>query len=214
MREALTLPLKPPKRGLPNIETVCPRKNCGMLLTPDMGPQDRRRVGMLHVCRRCYQTTWELAKKKEITLEEAWKIIPSKGWKPPKADPVLCVMPWCFSVTRPNLKRKVTENAYTCGPCTAWLKGIACHRFKGNKTWQELALAAIKGNLARPHEPELCVMPWCGKIEITHRRGPNGEAICNTDGVYLFLYARRHGLTFEKAFRSAPRPLKRGPARQ
>lgn len=66
-----------PVRPLERIETNCARKNCDRELKPGTG-QAYRSIGKSRVCRPCYQATWELAKRREISLENAWNELPAK----------------------------------------------------------------------------------------------------------------------------------------
>jgi hypothetical protein len=211
MQEILTFPLVPPKRPLPKVRAVCARKNCGVVFKEGEGSEGaRRHVGLLHVCRNCYETTWELAKAKGLMLEEAWKLLPPKGWKSPKPEPVRCMIPWCGKEVPVKKARWLNVDVHVCGNHALWLKGLAQKRFKNTRTWYELGLEAIKGNLLAPQTPEMCSMPWCNRVEITHSWGPKGEPICATDRTYIRLYAKRHNVTREEAFRIVPPPRSNG----
>lgn len=211
MQEVQIVLLKPPKRALPKVRITCARKNCNVVFRKGEGSESgRRRVGLLQVCRNCYETTWEVAKAKDLTLEKAWKLLPPKGWKPPKPEPVTCMIHWCGKEVPHKKVQWLNADVCVCGNCVQYFKLLARTRFKNTRTWCELGLDAIKGNLPAPQVPEaeVCSMPWCNRSEITHSRGPNGQPICATDRMYLRYYARRHSITREEAFFTAlpPRP--------
>lgn len=199
--------ITPPKRPLPRVRAVCPREECGKILEENADARHRRCIGLLHVCNGCYQEAWEFSKKHSLSLDEAWKQLKPKGWKPEKPKPVHCCMPWCETIVTPHAKTMVANQLYTCGACRSHLKVLSKRPMYGGHTWQELGQEAIKGNnIPAPGEPELCVMEWCSRREKPHRRGPNGEPICNSDAMYLYWYMKRHEVTFAEAMRTAPPP--------
>lgn len=195
-----------PQRPLPRIETTCAREGCGVRLPKGAGPNVRRTIGLSHLCTPCYQLAWEHSVKEEISLEEAYQKMKPKGWRPDPPKTVRCCLPWCDAELVPDESSIVSEAVHVCGPCRSYLKVLTHHaRYKG-KDWKELAAGAIKGVVAAPGTPEFCSMPWCNTKEIPHNRGPNGEMVCRTDRMYLYQYARRHEITFEEVFRTAPPP--------
>jgi hypothetical protein len=66
-----------PMRPVERIPAVCNRKGCLRILQPNMG-QAYRSIGNIRMCRPCYQATWALAKRREISLELAWQELPPK----------------------------------------------------------------------------------------------------------------------------------------
>jgi hypothetical protein len=198
--------LDPPKKPLPRISTICAREECGVRLRKNSGPEHRRTIGLHHLCRNCYQATWELCQKLGISLEDAFKQMKPKGWTPPEPEAVSCCLPWCDSELMPVAQAVMVDEHYACGRCRAYLKAMAKRIKRPNRTWQQWGVEAIKGNVTSPGNPEECVMPWCNRVEVIRRYGPNGEPICNTDSLYLYLYARRKGISRSQAFQTAPIP--------
>ncbi|MBP9855704.1 MAG: hypothetical protein KBC48_00130 [Candidatus Pacebacteria bacterium] len=209
--------LPPPKKTLPAIKTKCARKGCDVKFEEGNKGQHRRHIGLHHVCRNCYEATWEWAKRRNIPLEKAFAQLPEKGWhknKPPKYSEVDCGLPWCKNKVLNKAKFMVAQGVYVCGGCRLYLHGMN-NRFKCSPcNWKERAIQAIQGQISAPGELEKCSMPWCQAMcKCCRNRGPNGEPICPTDSVYLHLYAKRKKITFLKAFLSAPPPKRRGPER-
>ncbi len=195
-----------PKRPLPRIETTCAREGCDVELPENAGPNVRRTIGLLHVCNPCYQLAWEHSVKKGVSIEEAFREMKPKHWRPDPPKTVRCCLPWCNGEFVPDESSEVSDGVHACGKCRSYLKVLGQRpRYKA-RDWKELAKYAIKGIVAAPNTPEMCAMSWCSNVERSYRRGPNGEAICNSDGIYLYQYSRRHEITFEEAFRTAPPP--------
>lgn len=194
-----------PQRPLPRIATTCARENCGVALPEGAGPKIRRTIGLLHVCTPCYQLAWEHSVRDGISIEEAFKRMKPKNWKPEPPKTVPCCLPWCDEEVVPDKSTIVRENVHACGSCRSYLKLLTSRRYNG-RDWTALAVDAIKGIVTAPGTPELCAMSWCQTWEKPHRRGPNGEALCNADQMYLYQYAKRNGITFEEAFKTAPPP--------
>lgn len=71
--------LPPPRRSLPAIETACARANCKVVFREGERGLKRRRIGLRHVCQRCYQAAWEFSKAKGISLGEAFLKLPPQG---------------------------------------------------------------------------------------------------------------------------------------
>lgn len=199
-----------PWRFPPNVGVRCARVGCGREL-PEGKP--RRHVGgFIHLCRTCYQSAWELSKKLDLSVEEAYHKLLPKGWVPPPLMPpkeVRCAMPWCGKSTLPELHKAFgSGTSYVCNQCLQYLKRYA-ERFKNKKVWQEMAR-----DVPAPGSHEQCVMSWCGRQRKPKNYGPGGEMLCQADVVYLHLYAQRHGTTFADAFHHAPPPRRNGRPRR
>lgn len=194
-----------PQRPLPRIETTCAREDCNVSLPEGAGASVRRTIGLLHVCNPCYQLAWEHSVRDGITIEKAFHQMKPKNWRPKPPKTVQCCLPWCDRKLVPDESSTVSENVHVCGQCRCYLKVLTRRRYSGRE-WTELAVDAIKGIIKAPGSTELCAMSWCSCVELPRRRGPNGEAICNTDSQYLYNFAKRHDITFEEAFRTAPPP--------
>lgn len=74
LREAIKR-LPGPHRALLAIDILCQRLGCERRLRRG---QYRRRIGLNHVCRPCYQTAWAIAKDKGISIEEAFNQLSPK----------------------------------------------------------------------------------------------------------------------------------------
>ena len=194
-----------PQRPLPRIETTCAREDCGVPLPEGVGAKVRRTMGLLHVCNPCYQMAWERSVRDGVSIEKAFNRMKPKNWRPDPPKTVSCCLPWCNKEFVPDESTTVSENVHVCGQCRSYLKRLTRRRHRG-RGWTELAVDAIKGIIKAPGSPELCAMSWCNSVKLPRRRGPNGEAICNTDSQYLYIYAKRHDITFEEAFHTAPPP--------
>ena len=210
----LTLP--PPQRVLPRVKTTCARNGCTVTFAEGEKSGNRRHIGLYHVCRPCYETAWEVARAKGISIEEAYKQLPPKGWhknRPPKYQVVKCCLPWCEYETKNKPEALVSEGLYACGKCRLHLSYLQRRFTHIVRSWQEWAIEAIRGNVVKPGAAEQCAMPWCKACEKPRACGPKGEPICNTDSAYLYLYARRKGITVDEAFATAPPPNKNGRTR-
>jgi len=196
----------PPKRPLPRIATICAREGCNVKLPKNAGAYERRTIGLNHVCNACYQVAWEQTTKKDVSLEQAFRELKPKFWRPAPPRKVRCCIPWCTTEFVPQPADLIHEDMHTCGSCRGRFKALARGEAHKCHDWRVLAVDAIKGIIAAPGSPEPCAMPWCNRSEKPRRRGPAGEVLCNSDAMYLYMYARRHKTTFEKAFREAPAP--------
>ena len=221
-----------PHRVPPRIETKCARENCPVIFkagegckTKD-GKHGRTYIGGKPVCHTCRQTALEVSQEKGISLIEAFAQLPPKGvWRnfipKPVAMAVPCCMPWCSSETFDTENNKLSENLFVCKPCRKYLKRVK-YRLPifTERTWQEWALEALTGRVPSPHDSEKCVLPWCGrevKNDATNRngkrisvtRGPNGEPICSTCRMYLYLYSKKNKISIHEAFHQAPKPKQR-----
>jgi len=67
--------MKPPRR-YPRREKALPCPRCRRRLPKSVDERRMKRIGLLQVCRRCYQAAWRLSKQNNITMEEAWKALP------------------------------------------------------------------------------------------------------------------------------------------
>ncbi len=197
--------IAPPKLPLPRIETVCSREGCGKKLGEGQG-QHHRTIGLAHVCKGCYQAAWEFKEEHGLSIKDAYKQLKPKGWRPENPKPVKCCMPWCETMVDPEKKASIGDNLYVCGKCRSYLKVLAKRKKYSSRVWQELGRSAIKGSIPIPGEPELCAMPWCSCCEHNCRRTPEGEAVCNADSTYLRVYAKRHGISWAEAIKTAPPP--------
>lgn len=195
-----------PQRPLPRIATTCAREDCDVELPEGAGANVRRTIGLLHVCNPCYQLAWEHSVRDRITIEEAFHQMKPKNWRPEPPKTVLCCLPWCNGEVVPDESTTVSENVHVCGPCRSYLKLLGHRPRHRGRDWKDLAADAIRGIVSAPGTPEICAMEWCNNVERSAHRGPNDEAVCNSDSVYLYQYAKRHGITFEDAFRTAPPP--------
>ena len=125
---------------------------------------------------------------------------------------VACSMPWCSEDVLGHPNHLVSEEfrAYACGTCRIYLKSTARRYAHSGKSWREWGSEAVRGALKSPNEPEPCAMSWCTNLvhreDVCRQYGPKGEALCNTDRMYLYMYARRKSVTFAKAFETAPPP--------
>ncbi|MFA6429698.1 MAG: hypothetical protein WCV84_04350 [Patescibacteria group bacterium] len=198
---------------LPRIATVCSRSGCSTRLRKGGGPNVRRTIGLRHVCRNCYQTTWEYANKHNVTLEEALRLLKPLGWKSPPPPEVRCSVPWCAISMTPSATNTITESLYACGACRAYLLNKSKRPPFLGKTLADMVEATIKGHVHPPGTKEPCAMPWCNRKEVIRHRGPHGEFLCWADAHYLMMYRKRHHLTHEQAFLTAPQPRRFGPAR-
>jgi hypothetical protein len=74
----------PPKRAPEPVRTKCARTGCRTVFKKGQrnhqAPKGRRHIGLVHICRSCYQAAWERAKARSISMEEAFKILPPKTW--------------------------------------------------------------------------------------------------------------------------------------
>lgn len=198
--------MPPPERPLPRIASKCARKGCGVELEENGSSSTHRTIGPFHVCRNCYQATWELSKSRNITLVEAFRSIKPKGWKPEPPLPVICPLPWCGEKILPKKSLSVGSGLYTCGRCRSYLHVIQKRANHQTKSLENLVSEAVQGMIPAPNTPELCAMRWCSRYEIVNNRGPNGEPLCNSDGAYLRLNKRRKGISLAQAFKAAPPP--------
>ena len=67
--------MKPPRRYPRRTQALpCPR--CHASLPKKIDDRRLKRIGLIHVCCGCYQAAWRLTKEKNITMEEAWKLLP------------------------------------------------------------------------------------------------------------------------------------------
>lgn len=192
---------------IPEGGTICQRKNCNEIIPAHTDPRKRRRIGKLIVCRNCYQTAWEVAKKENITLEAALNKLKPKGWHLEQPQMVKCSMLWCGNYILPKKNRRLSEEHYVCGRCSAYLTVLSKRAMYNGRTWQQIGLDVISGrDIPQPGMPEKCIMSWCNNREIIRRRTPSGEPLCNADFTYLRGYARTKNISFAEAIQTAPRP--------
>jgi hypothetical protein len=205
-KEAMLCQLEPKIEQLPSTPTQCARNGCGVHLDGEADLTIRRRIGKVIVCRNCYEAVWEYGRHRELTVQEAWKIIPPKGWHRQATTTVICAMPWCTH-SIPRITRHRLDNMHNvCGTCRTYLKNTSRRYRKQRLDWKMWARKALKGECRAPDEVEWCIMTWCHRQSDSSRRGPKGEALCNADATYLYNYARRMRVTFTQAFRTAPPP--------
>ncbi|MFA5877775.1 MAG: hypothetical protein WC845_00115 [Candidatus Staskawiczbacteria bacterium] len=205
MKEMFTDNVSAPRRPLPRIKTICAREGCTRILLKNVSTNLLRRIGLLRVCRTCYEAAWELSKKEECSLQEAYSRLKPKGWKPEKPNPVKCCMPWCKDTVTPSGDSEIGERLHACGTCRTYLKVLSRRGMHRHRTWQELGQEAIKGIIPAPG-PEQCSMPWCNRIGKCKHRGPNGEPLCNTDAVYVRYYMKSHRVSLATAMQTVPPP--------
>ena len=206
--------LPPPLLDPPALDATCARQGCNVAFKKgERDPNRRRFVSGKTVCRACYTLAWGKAKDRGVSLEEALAALPAKGTYKPvsKYSQVPCAMPWCSTTIR--------DCDGVCGPCGTYIGHLAVryrnnplHRKKSRDDW---IAAATRGEIPPPGTPEQCSMPWCNRRVHPDQRehhgyGPEGQMICNTDRMYLYMFGRRKGISFNKAFHNAPPPLRRG----
>lgn len=205
--------LPPPREPLSATDMVCERKDCGKILVAGSRNEHHRRIGLHHVCRACYQAVWEFSQQYSISMEEALAQVPSKDWyasRPKKERKVKCLMPWCEGTTA-NRRHPLSKGVHVCGDCSIYLKKIARRYKHRGLSWQEWGVEAITRGIIAPGMLEICALPWCrARVIYNGISGPEGEPICNTDSMYLRLYARRNGISRAEAFATAPPPERRG----
>lgn len=209
MHEVFGEGLFTPPHRLPHLPAMkCERKGCLVDLPENATTDIRKRIGFFHVCRGCFNRAWEKAKADSIPIEEAFHLLKPKG-KPETPEPpapVACCMPWCKNSVVPTPSALAYDEHYVCGRCRGYLARVAKRPNYSRFNWQMLAKGAVDGQVPAPHASEVCMMPWCKMLTSVYKRGPSGEAICHTDGAYLDYYAKRHNMTFDEAFRVAPKP--------
>lgn len=198
--------IAPPHHALPRIATICAREGCNVELPKNASRNVRRTIGLLHVCRPCYQFAWQHSVRDRMSIEDAFQQMKPKNWKPEPRKAVWCCLPWCNRELVPKKSSLVSEGVHACGRCRSYLKALTLRSKYRDREWKSIANDAMKGVIAAPNELEICAMTWCSAIEKPRRRGPNSVAICNTDTMYLYQYAKRHYITFEDAFWTAPPP--------
>lgn len=208
--------LSGPNRSLPCIATKCARKGCTETFADGEGAPRRRHIGLLHICKTCYQAAWEMSRTFDpiISLEQALLLLPERNLqRVPLYHEVKCAMPWCdrMILSRPDNKlnsgRLETEGIYLCGRCRSYLKNNITARYNHrNNDWYHWAVEAIRGRVVAPNSHEPCAMPWCQAVIVPTAFGPQGQPICRTDEVRLRLYAKREGVSFSTAFLTAPPP--------
>lgn len=200
--------VEPPKRTPVRKRIKCSRSGCEVVLTPEMDSSEYRWLNRQKpLCRNCYETVWEYKKKFNLnSMEEAFDQLYPYGWQPPPPEPAKCVMPWCKNDVPKKEPYLLEGERYVCGTCKSYLHTLR-RRHKSEHDWKWYARNATRGMVPAPGSPELCAAKWCNaKVTEFGRRGPNGEALCNNDAMYFYMYARRNSITFAEAFRSAPPP--------
>lgn len=207
--EVMFLKVRAPKKPPVRKRTKCSREGCNTILTTSMDATKYCWVDpQTPVCRNCYETVWEHRKKLGLqSLKAAYDQLYPKGWRPEPPAPKTCSIPWCQNPVPCKPHYLLEGSSYVCGKCRSYFLMLK-RRQQSEEGWHRYAFKAIKGELPAPGTPECCSAPWCNvKIsEKVRHRGPNGEALCNNDGMYYYLYSRRHSITFDEAFRTAPPP--------
>jgi len=144
----------PPKKTPVHRTTRCFRLGCETILSPEMGSDKYRFIGSkIPVCRNCYIAVWEFKEKHGIsTMEEAFKMIPPKGWKPPpkRLETVKCCMPWCENTQTKNKNSLLEGELHVCGKCRSYLN-ILSRRLKPVHDWKWYALNAMQGKIPAPN---------------------------------------------------------------
>ncbi|OHA91245.1 MAG: hypothetical protein A2758_02145 [Candidatus Zambryskibacteria bacterium RIFCSPHIGHO2_01_FULL_49_18] len=201
--------VEPPQRNPVRKRIRCSRPECGVVLTPRMDSSEYRWLNRsTPVCRNCYQTTWEYKEKHGLSsMQEAFDKLYPKGWRPPTPEPVKCAMPWCACMVPQESRHAFNETTFVCSECRRYLHVLSRRYTHAGHDWKWYASNAMRGMVPAPGAPERCAAKWCNRIVgDSGQRGPNGEAVCNTDRLYFYNYGRRHDITFDDAFRTAPPP--------
>ena len=197
----------------------CSRHNCQFTFPKTKGSREtarlnRRMIGKRVVCRNCYQAAWDYSKKSGLSLAEAFQGLPPKGedtsgWRD-KPIHVHCCASWCNQEILAVPANQAAKDVYVCSECRFYLQKIA-KRYPEGRSWQQLAVDANYSWISRPGDTKCS---RCLRDQNVFSRGPKGEPICKADYIHLKNYAKKHGVTFEQAFRTAAAPIKKGPPRK